>query len=101
MLHVLAEEGDRVKAFVLIQKLAGTDPVGESLRAIPGIVRVDDLTGPFDAIALAHAESTEDLFRGVVAAVRELPGVTQALAAPLVRSVTHGRNRDDVPGEAA
>lgn len=75
-----------MEAFVLIQTQSGSGPVGAALRAIPGIESTNDLTGPFDAIALASAESMGDLLQTVVSRIRELPGVTRALPAPLVRS---------------
>lgn len=77
-----------MKAFVLIQTHAGSEPLAAALRAIPGVEWTDDLTGPFDAIALASAESTRDLLETVVAKIRGLPGVTRALPAPLVRSLS-------------
>ena len=77
-----------MKAFVLIQTLAGTEPVGAALRAIPGVEWTDDLTGPFDAIALASAQSRRDLLETVVERIRSLPGVTRALPAPLARSLS-------------
>jgi DNA-binding Lrp family transcriptional regulator len=75
----------RVKAYVLIQTRAGSQPVGAALRAIPGIESTDDLTGPYDAIALASAESMRDLSQMVISRIRELPGVTRALPATLAR----------------
>jgi len=77
-----------VKAYVLIQIHAGSEPIGAALRAIPGIESADDLTGPYDAIAVAGAESIAALFETVVSRIRELPGVIQALPAPLVRSLS-------------
>ncbi len=77
-----------MKAYVLIQIHAGSEPIGAALRAIPGIESADDLTGPYDAIAVAGAESIAALFETVVSRIRELPGVIQALPAPLVRSLS-------------
>ena len=51
----------------------------------------DDLSGPYDAIAIASASSARDLFDRVLPEIRELPGVTQALPAPLVRAEDEGR----------
>jgi AsnC-like helix-turn-helix protein len=75
-----------LRAYVLIQTRAGSEPVGSALRAIPGVESTNDLTGPFDAIALASAESERDLFEMVVPRIREVPGVIQALPAPLIDS---------------
>jgi DNA-binding Lrp family transcriptional regulator len=76
-----------LKAFVLIQTQAVNEPIAEVLRTLPEIESAEDLTGPYDAIALATADSTGDLFDIVVPKIRELPGVTRVLPAPLVASV--------------
>jgi DNA-binding Lrp family transcriptional regulator len=87
-------------AYVLIQKQPDSEAVAARLRSMPEIVSADDLTGAFDAIALARAASSRDLFETVLPRIRELPGVTQALPAPLVHAFTKDRAR--VPaGEAA
>jgi len=70
-------------AYVLIQKRVGSRSVKESLRAMPAIVEAEDLTGPYDAIALASADSSRDLYERVIPEIRDLPGVTQVLPAPL------------------
>ena len=71
-------------AYVLIQKQPHSEAVASRLRAMPEVVAADDLTGAFDAIALARAASSRDLFETVLPRIREIPGVTQALPAPLV-----------------
>jgi len=78
-------------AYVLIQKRSDSEPVATTLRAMRGIVSADDLSGPYDAIAIASASSARDLFDRVLPEIRELPGVTQALPAPLVRAEDEGR----------
>jgi hypothetical protein len=76
-------------AYVLIQKRADTKPVAGTIRAKRGVVEAEDLTGAYDAIALAEAESARDLFERVLPEIRRVDGVTQALAAPLTwRPVT-------------
>ena len=92
-----------MQAFVLIQTKPGNGRVGEALRAMPAVVSADDLTGPYDAIAVAKADSIRDLFDSVVPRIRELPGVIQALPAPLARAFAEGdRSPERVPaGEAA
>lgn len=69
-----------MKAFVLIQ---ADRPLAQVLRTLPEIESADDLTGPFDAIALASAASSRELLEGVLPRIRELPGVTRVLPAPL------------------
>jgi len=74
-------------AFVLIQADPGPESLTASLRAIPGILRADTVSGPFDAIALVQAPSVRELMQDVVARIAELPRVRRALPAPLLRSV--------------
>ena len=79
-----------MKAFLLIQTAPASGPIGPSLRTLPGVEfeLTDDVTGPFDAIALANAGSTRDLMDSVVGAIRALPGVTHVLSAPVAGSLT-------------
>jgi hypothetical protein len=71
-------------AYVLIQARSEAKPLGSTLRAMPAIVSADDLTGPYDAIAVASVSSSRDLLDRILPEIREVPGVTQALPAPLV-----------------
>jgi hypothetical protein len=70
-------------AYVLIQKRPDSQPVAGTIRAVRGIVDADDITGAYDAIALAEAGSTRDLYDRVLPEIRDIPGVTQVLPAPL------------------
>jgi DNA-binding Lrp family transcriptional regulator len=70
-------------AYVLIQTDGNIDSMVDALRAIPGVDHAEDLTGPYDAIAFARSETMVDLNDGVLRTIRELPGVTRALPAPL------------------
>ena len=78
-------------AYVLIQARPDSRPVGSAIRAVRAIVEAEDLTGPYDAIALASADSSRDLFERVLPQIRELPGVTQVLPAPLVPARDEGK----------
>ena len=74
-----------MKAFVLIQTHG--EAVGARLRSIPGIESTEDVTGPFDAIALVTAGSGRELFDAILPTIREVPGVSRVLPAPVVRSL--------------
>ena len=45
-------------AYLLIQKRHDAGPVAGAIRAHRGIALAEDLTGPFDAITLAEADSS-------------------------------------------
>jgi DNA-binding Lrp family transcriptional regulator len=70
-------------AYVLIQKRPDSQPVARTIRAVRGIVEAEDITGAYDAIAVAEAGSSRDLYDRVLPQLREIPGVTQVLPAPL------------------
>ena len=79
-------EEEPLKAYVLIQTTADKRPIAEALLGLPGVIAAEDLTGPYDAIALARADSTGSLAEQVVTAIERIPGVIRALTAPLIRS---------------
>jgi hypothetical protein len=89
-----------VDAYVLIQTDVNHEPLANALRAIPGIAYAEDLYGAYDAIALAHSTSMQDLVDDVIGTIRGLPGVTRALPAPVMSMGTAGAEVS-VPGEAA
>ncbi len=90
-----------MEGYVLIQTMQG-EPIAQVLRAIPGVVLAEDLTGAYDAMALVRADSTRDLIDETVAEIRRLPGVTRALPAPVVRSLSRVRDVEPaMAGEAA
>jgi Lrp/AsnC ligand binding domain len=70
-------------AYVLIQTESLGIPVADRLREIPGVVSADDINGPYDAIAVAHSDSSTALMERVVEPIRSLRGVRRALVAPL------------------
>ena len=72
-----------VKAYVLIQADANGTPITEELRAIPGVVSAQQVSGAFDVIALASSTSAQDLTDGVLARIRSVRGVIRALPAAL------------------
>jgi DNA-binding Lrp family transcriptional regulator len=75
-----------VRAYVLIQTEVGrAADVALRLRAIPGVVNADDVTGPYDIIAQAEAESVDDLGRIVVSRVQLIEGITRTLTCPVIQ----------------
>jgi hypothetical protein len=68
-------------AYVLVQTATQDGRIADLLRRVPGIVLAEDVRGPYDALALVRSDVG---FEAIVDRVRGLPGVTHALAAPLV-----------------
>jgi hypothetical protein len=79
-------EENALQAYVLIQTVANGEPIAELVRGIEGVLAAENLSGPFDAIALARSDSTRALAEQVVAQIQRLPGVIRALSAPLIGS---------------
>lgn len=75
-----------VRAYVLIQTEVGkAADVALRLRSIAGVVSADDVTGPYDIIAQAEADSVDDLGRVVVTRVQLIEGITRTLTCPVIQ----------------
>jgi DNA-binding Lrp family transcriptional regulator len=74
-----------VSAYILIQTEVGkASYVVEEIRALPGIVGADDVTGPYDVIVKAEAETMDELGKMVVSQVQLVEGITRTLTCPVV-----------------
>ncbi|MGH9150739.1 MAG: Lrp/AsnC ligand binding domain-containing protein [Acidimicrobiales bacterium] len=74
-----------VSAYVLIQTEVGKAArVAEEVAAIDGVISAEDVTGPYDVIVRAEADSVDDLGRLVVSRVQLIDGITRTLTCPVV-----------------
>jgi DNA-binding Lrp family transcriptional regulator len=74
-----------VSAYVLIQTEVGKAAgVAQAVGAIDGVVSAEDVTGPYDVILRAQADSMDDLGRLVVSRVQLIDGITRTLTCPIV-----------------
>ena len=74
-----------VSAYVLIQTEVGkAAQVAAEVSAIPGVVSAEDVTGPYDVIVRAEADSVDELGRMVVSKVQMVNGITRTLTCPVV-----------------
>ncbi len=74
-----------VNAYILIQTEVGQAPVVVAeIGSIPGVAVAHDVTGPYDVIVQAQADSIDDLGRLVVASIQKVPGITRTLTCPVV-----------------
>ncbi|RKT07124.1 AsnC family transcriptional regulator [Streptomyces sp. 3211.6] len=74
-----------VQAYILIQTEVGkASVVAESIGNIPGVIQAEDVTGPYDVIVRAQADTVDDLGRMVVAKVQQVEGITRTLTCPVV-----------------
>jgi DNA-binding Lrp family transcriptional regulator len=74
-----------VSAYVLIQTEVGkAASVASQVRGIAGVVTADDVTGPYDVIVRADADSVDELGRMIVSRVQMIEGITRTLTCPVV-----------------
>ncbi|WP_329311871.1 Lrp/AsnC ligand binding domain-containing protein [Streptomyces sp. NBC_01537] len=74
-----------VQAYILIQTEVGkASSVAEVISKIPGVIQAEDVTGPYDVIVRAEADTVDDLGRLVVAKVQQVEGITRTLTCPVV-----------------
>ncbi len=75
-----------VSAYVLIQTEVGhAASVARTVREIAGVVAADDVTGNYDVIVRAEADSLDELAQMVLSRVQLLEGITRTLTCPVVR----------------
>ena len=74
-----------IRAYILIQTEVGkAAAVAKAIRDIPGVQSADDVTGPYDVIALAEIDTVEELGRIVVTRIQMLDGVARTLTCSIV-----------------
>ncbi|KNB51117.1 Lrp/AsnC ligand binding domain-containing protein [Streptomyces caatingaensis] len=74
-----------VQAYILIQTEVGkASTVAEVISKIDGVIRAEDVTGPYDVIVRAQADTVDELGRMVVARVQQVEGITRTLTCPVV-----------------
>ena len=74
-----------VTAYVLIQTEVGkAAQVASEVAAIEGVSSAEDVTGPYDVILRAEADSVDDLGKMVVSRVQLVDGITRTLTCPIV-----------------
>jgi DNA-binding Lrp family transcriptional regulator len=74
-----------VQAYILIQTEVGkATAVAELVGEIPGVIQAEDVTGPYDVIVRAQADTVDEIGRMVVAKVQQVDGITRTLTCPVV-----------------
>jgi DNA-binding Lrp family transcriptional regulator len=74
-----------VNAYILIQTEVGkAAQVAEAIGQLEGVTNAEDVTGPYDVIVRAEADSVDELGKLVVARVQGVPGITRTLTCPVV-----------------
>ena len=74
-----------VSAYVLIQSEVGkAAQVAEEVAAISGITAAEGVTGSYDVIARAEADTVDELGKMVVSRVQMVRGITRTVTCPVV-----------------
>ncbi|MFI9625721.1 Lrp/AsnC family transcriptional regulator [Streptomyces sp. NPDC052042] len=74
-----------VQAYILIQTEVGkASTVAATISGFPGVIQAEDVTGPYDVIVRAQADTVDELGRMVVAKVQQVEGITRTLTCPVV-----------------
>nr|WP_294696473.1 Lrp/AsnC ligand binding domain-containing protein [uncultured Friedmanniella sp.] len=74
-----------VQAYILVQTAVGkAGEVARAISAVDGVVRSEDVTGPYDVIARAEAANVDALSHLVSAQVQSIPGITRTVTCPVV-----------------
>jgi DNA-binding Lrp family transcriptional regulator len=74
-------------AYILIQTEVGVaGRVVMELSGIKGVTSADGVTGPYDVVVRAEANSLDELGKLVVGRIQAVGGVTRTLTCPLLSS---------------
>ena len=74
-----------VQAYILVQTEVGkAAQVAERIGQLEGVTNSEDVTGPYDVIVRAEAETMDHLGK-LVFRVQTIEGITRTLTCPVVR----------------
>lgn len=74
-----------VTAYILVQTdMDKSAEVAGALRALEGVVHADVVTGPYDVIVRAEAETMDELGKLVIGRLQMIAGITRTLTSPVV-----------------
>ena len=75
------------KAYVLIETQVGkTKQVVEAIGRLQGVVSVDAVTGPYDAIAIVQGETLNDIGDLIATKVHPLAGISRTVTCLVLKS---------------
>jgi DNA-binding Lrp family transcriptional regulator len=79
------EDSNVVQAYILVQTEVGKAAlVAQAIVDLEGVTAAEDVTGPYDVIVRAEAETRDDLGRLVIARIQTVEGITRTLTCPIV-----------------
>jgi DNA-binding Lrp family transcriptional regulator len=74
-----------VQAYILVQTEVGkAADVAGKIATITGVTQAEDVTGPYDVIVRAQADSVDELGALVAGQIQRVEGITRTLTCPVV-----------------
>jgi DNA-binding Lrp family transcriptional regulator len=74
-----------IQAYILIQTEVGkASAVAAEIAGLPGVISAEDVTGPYDVIVRAEADTVDNLGQLVISQVQNVAGITRTLTCPVV-----------------
>lgn len=73
----------QIKAYVLVQTATNAAHVAGEIRAIEGVERAEDVSGPYDVIVEIHADGVDEIGKLVVNEIQAINGITRTLTCPV------------------
>jgi len=74
-----------VSAFILIQTEVGrAATVARSIQGLDGVIAAEGVTGPYDVIVRAGAETMDELGQMVVGRIQLIEGIIRTVTCPVV-----------------
>ncbi len=74
-----------VQAYILIQTEVGRSAdVAQQIASIPGVIKAEDVTGPYDVIARVESATVDELGHEVIAPIQDVAGITRTLTCTVV-----------------
>lgn len=71
---------NRTRAYILIETSVGqTGDVIERLRTLESMTTVDAVTGPFDIVAVAEAETLNEIGDLISGGMHRIPGIVKTI----------------------
>lgn len=74
-----------IRAYILVQTEVGASAaVTSAIEAIPGVESAENVTGPYDVIAVVSAPTVPQLGREVIATIQSVPRITRTTTCAVV-----------------
>jgi DNA-binding Lrp family transcriptional regulator len=78
-----------MEAYIFLQVQVGADKqVARKVADLPGVTSVNVVTGPYDLVVRAEADSLDELGKRTLRPMSEIGGIIRTLTSPIMRRWT-------------